>query len=69
MGSQNRASHEPNKELFDLDEDIENIDESDELEEKTLSKQKKINLMQHNNTGGRTSNREYNFTNPTADLD
>lgn len=50
-------------------DDHENIDdESEELGERTISNQKKTALMQ-NNTVGRTSSNNYNFTNPTAELD
>ncbi len=46
----------------------ENIDESEEMDERTISNQKKTALMQ-NNTVGRTNSNNYNFTNPTAELD
>lgn len=57
---------ETEERLNENDDENENIDE--ELEEKSLSKQKKMNLMSQNAVG-RGSNRQYNFTNPTADLE
>ncbi len=62
--------NEKNKDLMNkrqADEN-ENIDESEDLDERTISNQKKTALMQ-NNTVGRTNSNNYNFTNPTGELD
>ncbi|CDW89251.1 UNKNOWN [Stylonychia lemnae] len=48
------------------EQDQENISEDEDQE--TLSKQKKIGLVQ-NKTVGRSSQKQYNFTNPQAQLD
>ena len=56
------------KSRVDSEED-ENIDESEDQEEKILSKQRKIELMQNTQIGMRSSKHDYNFTNPTADLE
>lgn len=61
-----RSSIEPHS--ICKEEELENIDESEEHEERSLSKKKKIELMS-NNQVGRTSKPHYNFANPTADLE